>query len=104
MDKGNLMEAVAFFQQSIAALPHFKSLELLGECLLKLNRPQEAIVPLAAATSLNPGVRAPSLLAEAFYMLGEDEDSKKFVAIALQRDPKNRKALEMQALISGKNE
>ncbi len=55
MDAGQVETAAELFQQSINAEPHFKSLELLGQCLIMLGRTQEAIVPLAAATTLNNG-------------------------------------------------
>ncbi len=92
MDVGQLETAVGLFQQSIDASPHFKSLELLGECLTKLGRPQEAIVPLAAAATLNNGARAPALLAEVFWELGQKTDAAQLAEIALARDPNNKKA------------
>ncbi len=61
MAAGELEAAHTALRLSAEANPHFKALELLGECLLKLGRPKEAIVPLAAASALNAGVRAPSL-------------------------------------------
>jgi tetratricopeptide (TPR) repeat protein len=53
MEAGTLEDAIRLFRQSVAEWPHFKTLELLGECLLRLERPREAIIPLAAATALN---------------------------------------------------
>ena len=52
----------------------------------------EAIVPLAAATTLNRGVRAPSLLAEVFMHLEEWPDAEALAAIALSRGPNNKRA------------
>ena len=66
MDAGRIEQEVALFEQSAAISPHFKTLELLGECLIALDRLQDSIVPLAAAATLNSGVRAPALLAEVF--------------------------------------
>ena len=43
MDTGRLEAAVRLFQQSIDAEPHFKSLKLLGQCLIALGRLQEAL-------------------------------------------------------------
>src|SRR5262245_5090751 len=97
MEQGRLEEAIVHFRQSIAADPHFKSLELLGECLMRLDRHCEAVVPLAAATSLNRGVRAPSLLAEVFTKLGQFHDANEMADIALSRDPKNQRALQTKA-------
>ena len=65
MAAGAFEEAVALFLQSVTLNPHFKALELLGECRLRLQQWKEAIIPLAAATTLNRQSRAPSLLAEA---------------------------------------
>lgn len=56
MDAGNLEDAVKLFEQSISITPHFKSLELLGECLINLNRSAEAIIHLESAIQLNKGV------------------------------------------------
>ncbi len=85
-------EAVSLFRRSAELAPHFKTFELLGECLLTLGRLTEAIGPLAAATTLNPGVRAPSLLAEAFLKDNQFANAEEFAALALQRDSSNRKA------------
>jgi tetratricopeptide (TPR) repeat protein len=92
MDEGKLEDAIILFEQSISHYPHFKSLELLGECFSRLNRLSEAIVPLAAATSLNKGVRAPSLLAEVFLRLKEYRQARETAEIALSREPHNRTA------------
>ncbi len=88
--------AAALFQQDINIQPHFKSLELLGECLIALGRPQKAIVPLAAATALNNGVRAPALLAEVFWNLDQKTDARRLSEVALMRDPSNKKAKAVQ--------
>lgn len=100
MDEGSLDEAVALFQQSIVSWPHFKSLELLGECFMRLDRLHEAIVPLAAAASLNRGVRAPSLLAEVFLRLEDYPAAREMVEVALSRDPLNRKAQEVKRAVA----
>jgi tetratricopeptide (TPR) repeat protein len=98
MSAGRLDDAVELFQQSIALSPHFKALELLGECLIRLDRLRGAIVPLAAATSLNKGVRAPSLLAEVFLKLEDYNAAKEMADVALSRDPSNRKAQETKRI------
>ena len=93
MGKNRLEEAVSLFQQSVALSPHFKALELLGECYVRLNRLPEAVVALAAATTLNRGVRAPSLLADVLLQLEDYDGAKEAAEIALSRDPHNRIAL-----------
>jgi len=100
MDEGRLEDAVMLFQQSISYSPHFKTLELLGECFVRLNRLPEAIVPLAAATSLNKGVRAPSMLAEVFLRLEDYHAARNMVEIALSREPNNRKAQEVKRVVA----
>jgi tetratricopeptide (TPR) repeat protein len=91
MSQGQFEEAAALFEQNIKEHPHFKELELLGECFIRLGRLQEAIVPLAAATTLNDGVRAPSLLAEAYSLLGRLHEAGRMADITLERDPKTEK-------------
>jgi hypothetical protein len=56
---GDVSGAIAQLEASIIAYPHFKSLELLGEAWLQSGNALRAIVPLAAATTLNRQVRAP---------------------------------------------
>ena len=96
MGAGRFEEAAGLLTQSIAAWPHFKSLELLGECLIKIGRLQEAIVPLAAATALNAGVRAPALLAEVFLQLDQREDAERAAEIASTRHPANKTARKVK--------
>jgi hypothetical protein len=47
---------------------------------------------LAAATTLNAQVRAPSLLAEAFLALGDELAAHRIARLALDRDPNNKRA------------
>jgi tetratricopeptide (TPR) repeat protein len=89
---GDVSGAIAHLENSVAAYPHFKLLELLGEAWLKGGEPQRAIVPLAAATTLNRQVRAPSLLAEALLAAGDRIKAYEVARLALDRDPHNRKA------------
>jgi len=96
MEAGALEDAVARFRESVAEWPHFKTLELLGECLLRLERPREAIVPLAAATALNRQGRAPALLAQAFLVMGTYRDAFDQAEEALRRAPTSKLALEIR--------
>lgn len=64
----------------------------MGECLVELGRYRDAIIPLAAATALNRGVRAPSLLAEVFLRLADCHDALTMADEALSRDPRNKRA------------
>lgn len=97
MEQGRLLEAIDAFAESAREDPHFKTLELQGECLVRLGRLREAVIPLAAAATLNRGCRAPALLSEVFLDLDRPADAAELARIALERDPANRRA---QAVLS----
>jgi tetratricopeptide (TPR) repeat protein len=97
MDVGDYDSAIMFFEESIAAFPHFKTLELLGECRLRLNQPLSAIVPLAAAIGLGVNeFKAMYLLSKAFASLDRKEDAMKFVDLALKTNPNFTAARELR--------
>jgi tetratricopeptide (TPR) repeat protein len=96
MDEQDFEQAAALFQQAAVESPHFKTYELLGECYMKLERFTEAIPWLAAATTLNRGVRAPSLLAEVWLALGSPSEALEAAEVALAHDPKNKSALRVR--------
>ena len=98
---GALDAAISHLEASIAEYPHFKALELLGDLWLRKGEPRRAIVPLAAATTLNPQVRAPSLLAEALLALGDQLEAYRVAQLALDRDPNNEKARSVKQATSG---
>ena len=89
---GDIEGAISALEQSVTDYPHFKSLELLGEAFLRAGKPRRAIVPLAAATTLNDQVCAPSLLAEALLASGDELDAHRTALLALKRDPANSNA------------
>src|SRR4029453_13796023 len=78
--------AVDVLVESIAASPHFKTLELLGECYIHLGMIAHAMVRPPPGTTLNRGVRAPSLLARAFLDLGDRQQARTMARLALERD------------------
>lgn len=100
MEAGNVASAIDLLRESAVLYPHYKTLELLGECLIRMNRPREAIVPLAASTALNKQARAPLLLAEAFLSIGELDKAKRFAAEALTRNPRYGLASQLVAQLS----
>ena len=87
--------AARLLEKSAELQPHFKTLELLGECRVHLGLLREAVLPLAAATALNEQARAPSLLAVVLSQLGETEDATRMARVALARSPTNRTALDV---------
>ena len=92
LESGDFVRAAAAFEASVSRWPHFKSLELLGEAFMRVGEPQRAIVPLAAATTLNAQVRAPSLLAEALLSIGDRLKAHEIAKLALSREPNNKRA------------
>jgi len=64
----------------------------MGECLLELNRPLEAIVPLAAAARLNGHVRAPAFLALALLRAGDVGRAAEIAEEVFLRAPGDRLA------------
>ena len=92
LQANDLDTAIGHFEESLAQAPHFKTLELLGEAWLRKGEPGKAIVPLAAATTLNSQVRAPSLLAEALLALGKSLEAYRIAQLVLSRDSSNKKA------------
>jgi len=90
--RGEYQEAVDLLRRSIDEMPHFKTYEALGESLLTLGAPTSAIPYLAAATILNAGVRAPSILAETLLDLGLNDEARSVAELALSRHDKNRRA------------
>jgi predicted Zn-dependent protease len=99
MKRGDTDAAVRCLTGSLdvdpSPVPHFKTLELLGEAWLSRGEPRRAIVPLAAATLLNPQVRAPSLLAEAFLAAGDRVRAHRAAIEALSRHAGNKRAIEV---------
>ena len=96
MDRGDLQAAVDLFQQSIDLFPHFKTLELQGECLLTLERPSSAIIALAASATLGSRpFRSLYLLAQALVQIGDNRKAieKLNEALAMQPDFASAKAL-----------
>jgi tetratricopeptide (TPR) repeat protein len=104
MDAHDYEEAVLLFEQSASASPHFKTLELLGECYHHLGKLRSAIIPLAAATALNLQPRAPALLADVFCRLGDNEAAIRFARVAIERAPGNKIALEVLARAGAKSQ
>jgi tetratricopeptide (TPR) repeat protein len=102
MERGNFQAAIQYFSKSVEHLPHFKTLELMGECYLTLGNPREAIVPLAAAIALGSNeFKASYLLSRAFLELGERNDALKYVTRALEMKPDFKRARELRDAIAG---
>ena len=100
MNSSDYARAIKLFEESIRLSPHFKTLELLGECRLKIHQPSEAIVPLAAAVGLGTNAfRAMYLLAQAFSECGDKKTALKYVERALQMNSEFRQARDLKDLL-----
>lgn len=88
--QGNYPEALELLQRSCSLEPHFKTLLEIGVCYMELGRREEAIEPLAAATALNKGVKAPGLLARTLAELERIPEALGMCLETLERDPRNR--------------
>lgn len=86
-DQGHIREALPLFAEAARAAPHHKSYELLGECLLREGRPAEAVLPLAAACTLNRGARPRVLLARASLQIGSVDKARSWLTEALDHHP-----------------
>ncbi len=105
MEAGAFEQAADLFDSSAVQSPHFKTYELLGECYMRLRRFTEAIPYLAAATTLNHGARAPSLLAEAWLAIDRRDKAVEAVEaadLALSRDSKNKIAFRVREIAATK--
>ncbi len=100
MRAGNYIRAIESFENSVRTGPHFKTLELLGECYLKTGRPLMAVVPLAAAIGLGRNAfRAMYLLAKAYSDLGRRRDALKFLDMAIEVHSDFKSAQELRDLL-----
>jgi tetratricopeptide (TPR) repeat protein len=98
MEAGDYRSAIALFNESNTAFPHFKTLELLGECHLLQEQPLDAIIPLAAAVGLGSNeFRAMYLLAKAFLALGQNRNAIQFLDLALKINPTFKAAGELRS-------
>src|SRR6185295_6596283 len=69
LEKGELAAAAKTLLRAVELDPHPAALERLGEIWMKLNQPERAIIPLAAAVTLDPKGGAASTLAHVFMRL-----------------------------------
>ena len=72
MAANDLQSAIGFLEQSAQVVPHFKTFELLGECLLKRGQAQDALIPLRKAVEIgNKPYRSLYLLGQALRDSGK---------------------------------
>lgn len=102
LEAGSRDAAMKLFRDSLEAFPHFKSAELLSECLLESGNPAEAAVYAAAAIGLGRRqTRARFLLARALIQLGEVDDAREKLVEALDLNPHYKAARELHDSLEG---
>ncbi len=94
-ERGDLSAAVKTLQRAVDLDPHPVALELLGDLWVRLNQPERAIIPLAAAVTLDQNGGAASALAHVFMRLRREREAHAMASIALARRPGDRSALEV---------
>lgn len=95
VEKGDLSAAVKTLQRAVDLDPHPAALEMLGGLWMKLNQPERAIIPLAAAVTLDAKGGAASALAHVFMRLRREPEAHAMATLALSRRPGDRQALEV---------
>ncbi len=94
-EKGELAAAVKTLQRAVDLDPHPVALEMLGSLWMQLNQPERAIIPLAAAVTLDVQGGAAAALAHAFMRLRREHEAHAMAMLALERRPGDRSALEV---------
>ena len=98
MRSGDLTKASQLFKRSIAAFPHPKALELLGECLIRQGQYRKALLYLGASAGLGQKpFRARFLLAQALAEMGETDDARTHLEEALRLNPDYARARQLLA-------
>lgn len=92
---GDQAAAAKTLQRAVDLDPHPIALELLGDLWVRLNQPERAIIPLAAAVTLDPKGKAATALAHVFMRLRREREAHAMATLALARNPSDRGALEV---------
>ena len=98
IEANDLSLALEKLRSSAALLPHYKTYELLGECLLQRSEPVEAVLYLSAAAGLaNKQTRCRYLLAQALVRLtpSREVDAIEKLQEALALNPQYKAARQL---------
>jgi len=89
----DFQSAIVFLERSAEAFPHFKTLELLGECLLRTGQVEGALLSLRKA--VEPGnrpYRSLYLLGQALSELGKRDEAIGCLTQAIEIKPDYKSA------------
>lgn len=90
MNADDIDAAVVHFRQSLDLDMHYKTAELLGECLMKKGKVEDAISVLRKSVAAGKAPRSALLLAEAYLQAGLNSDARQAIDEALRDCLKNR--------------
>ncbi|MEO8359025.1 MAG: hypothetical protein ABI672_03260 [Vicinamibacteria bacterium] len=94
-DRAEYTAASKVLLRAVDLDPHPVALQLLGAVWLKLNQPERALIPLAAAVTLDPTGFAAAELAHVFLRLRREREAHAMALVHLGRHPGDRRALEV---------
>lgn len=104
-DAGDLPRCVEHMRASAWLEPHYKTMETLGEALLRLGDLTESVVWLSAAAGIAPRqARARLLLAQALESRGEIDAARVQLEEALRINPRFASARAMLERLPGIDE
>lgn len=104
-DSDRVAEAIELFRASAHLHPHFKTLELLGDALVRTGQRSEGIIYLAAAAGLAPEQSRPRfLLARVLAEDNEVRDARRQLREALRINPEYKSASELLNRLSADGE
>lgn len=84
-ERGDHEAALDMFRRSFEIQPHFKSLEKIGECLMRMGSLSEAVADLRRAVSLNPRSSKTAVLLGEALLQGGDAANARLVAMSVLR-------------------
>jgi tetratricopeptide (TPR) repeat protein len=95
-DAGRQAEAQSLLRASALLKPHFKTLELLGECCFQAGQLADAALFLAASVGIAPNqARARLLLAKVLSSIGDRRLARLQLVEALRVNPQYRAARDL---------
>ena len=101
LDTGDADATLRQIEQAAHDDPNPPMLGLLGEAYLRLDRANDAVIPLAAATGLSDHSQYAIILARALLKIGRTDDGMLIAQRILRRDPRNRDALDIMQQLHG---
>lgn len=105
LEEGDYKGALEILMPSGLNTPHFKTFECIGECLLAMERPAEAVLYLSAAAGLgNKQIRPYFLLATALIRINDPLGAKHKLEQALSLNPHYKAARDLLLKIESESE